>query len=449
MKRIPYQPGASHERPLGARTLSGIHRRFEAELTDRRALPGPGRASLLPRTLTRAQRRALERATRSLHGALETVLDAVVADPDRARAWGFSPELVELCQIDPGYEHAVQIARFDGMLTEDGLRILEFNCDSPGGAARADDLDRAYARAAGRHPRLPAPTEPPRRLERLEAALLDCYRSWRAQAQRRAPAEPRIVVTDWRDVGTRSDIDRTIEHLSRRGHDVVFADPRELTLDGDVLCHEEQPVDLVYKRVILRELVAEPDARPLTTAYRNGTVCMVNPPSSAIAGDKRAMTTLFEPRIQDRMTREQRAAVRAHVPFTRLLEDVPVRAGNDSVPMRELAIEQQDAFVLKPAEGYGGQGVHLGFETDGEAWARLVEGQIGTGDWILQRLVPVPTGRYTRGSGPDLETLEMYETVNPFVFGGRFAGAYTRVSQQPRINVSSGGAIAPTVVTDA
>lgn len=431
--------------------LLAAHRIFEAELAEKEALPGAdaGRVSLAPKTLTPATARTLDHAVEHVHGALERLVEHTLASPDRLSAWGLDATLAELVQVDPGYPGAVEIARFDGLLADDGVRFLEFNCDSPGGAARADAIDAAYERTRLSHPRLglPRPTQRTRRLPALHRTLVDAYEAWRTTRPDR-PTKPRVVVTDWADVGTRADIDLTVAYLAQRGLDVTFADPRELTLDGDVLVHEDRPVDLVYKRVITRELVDEPDAQAVLTAYRAGTVCLVNPPRSILAGDKRALAALFDPEIQAALTPAQRTAVDRYVPFTRVLE--PGRVDHDGRPrdLRDVALEAQDQLVLKPAGGYGGDGVHLGFETSPEAWGRLVDQHIDDGDWILQALVPIPQGTYTRREGAQVERVVMNENVNPFVFGGRHAGSYTRISPNARVNVSRGGAVAPTIVSD-
>lgn len=443
------EPRVSHEAPLPRDELTAAMEGFTRRLAARDALPGGdhARVSLTPCTISEGTARGIARASRHVHGALEHLVDHLLADPDRLRAWGLSEDEIALYQTDPGYPTAVQISRFDGLLHAGRIRFLEFNCDSPGGAARADVIDDAYEATRQAHPglHLPGPARRIRRLPALRAALLAAYRAWQHGHPERG-RDPRIVVTDWADVGTRADIDLTVEHLRAHGLDATFADPRALELDGSTLVHEDRPVDLVYKRVITRELLAEPEAQALLTAYGEGGVCMVNPPRSVLAGDKRAMAALFEPGLLERLSPAQRAAVHEHVPVTRLLEDTRIRHEGRRVELRDLALEQQETFVLKPAEGYGGADVHLGFETGPEAWGALVDAHIDGGGWILQRLIPIPEAGYLVHRHGCAHKQVMHENLNPFVFGGRYAGAYTRISPSACVNVSQGGAVAPTLV---
>jgi Ca-activated chloride channel family protein len=59
-------------------------------------------------------------------------------------------------------------------------------------------------------------TTPPH-VDALHQTLADCYRSWR-EDRHQAPREPTVVLADWPDVGSRPDIDVTVERLRRAGH---------------------------------------------------------------------------------------------------------------------------------------------------------------------------------------------------------------------------------------
>ena len=45
-----------------------------------------------------------------------------------------------LCEINPGFERTVGITRNDAFMTDDYLKFIEFNCDSPGGPMYSDVL---------------------------------------------------------------------------------------------------------------------------------------------------------------------------------------------------------------------------------------------------------------------------------------------------------------------
>lgn len=406
----------------------------------------PLAVTLSPKPITPSQRTLLETGARDLAAALDTVVDVLVDQPELVD-WGIDDQHRRLFEVDPGYRPAAPIARFDGFLDGQNLQFLEFNTDSPAGPGYADVVQRAFEALVDRNPQLGEGLELPalRRLDRLADTLTDCYTQWRAQAPDERPADPVIVAADWRDVSSRPDIDLTVEHLRKAGLDARFADPRDLELDGDTLVHDGDRVSLVYKRVIVDELLEKEHARALAHAYEAGTVCMVNPPRSVLAGDKRVMAALTWDEIQSRLTALEREAIERFVPWTRILQPGTTTIEGLEVNLRDLLLANQDEFVLKAAVSYGGRDVALGRAVDEETWGQLVDEHIKSGDWVAQRIVDLPEAMFPRVEDGDVRLRSLNVNVNPFVFGGAYAGSYTRVSGDDVINVAAGGGLAPTV----
>jgi len=404
--------------------------------------------SLKPNFISADQRALLARAARRVTGALEAFVEAFLDSPELQDAWDVGDQELDLYGVDPGYEGAMQVARFDGLLDGTNLALLEFNCDSPGGAGYGDVIHEAFRGVLDRNPELARGRQlkSPSHVDALRETLLDCYRSWRED--RPAPREPTVVLADWPDVGSRPDIDVTVERLRQAGVDARFADPRELVLDGDGLVHQGDPVHLVYKRVITSELLERDGTGDLLEAYRAGGVCMVNAPRSVIVGNKKVMAALRQPSVRAEMTPEQRAAVERFVPWTAVLEDGPVEIDGLRVDLRDLVLDNKDELVLKPARGYGGNGVHLGAATDAATWGALVDDHLDGGDWVVQRAATIPQDLYPMLDDGEVRLAPTNVNVNPFVFGGAYAGAYTRISQQQVINVSGGGGLVPTLTVE-
>lgn len=407
-------------------------------------------STLNPKVITPEQRNVLETASRHLMGALDTLVDTFVEDDGQAVPWEIDEELWRLFATDPGYEGPIPVARFDGFLQANGLRILEFNTDSPAGPGYGDVVQTGLEAMVERNPHLGEGLVLPgeRRVPALCDTLLECYHAWRGQAEGQHPSKPRIAIADWRDVDSRADMDLIADRLQARGLDASFADPRDLALDGDRLVHDGEPVHLVYKRVIVDELVEDPNARALAHAYEAGTVCMANPPRSVLAGDKRAMALLATEPFQQRLTAPQRAAVDQFLPWTRILEAGKTTIEGYTVNTRDFVLDNKDRLVLKAAVSYGGQDVVMGPSVDDESWGSLVDEHIKTGRWVVQELVGVPKGIFPRidEEGVNLQTLNV--NVNPFVFGGAYGGSYTRVSAEDVINVAAAGGLAATVTLD-
>lgn len=407
----------------------------------------PVPTSLKPNFISPAQERLIDHAATRLWDALETFVDVFLDHPELQAAWGVREEELSLYQVDPGYPGTIQISRFDGFLDGDELVFLEFNCDSPGGAGYGDVIHEAFLEVIKRNPELVDGYEIPAssRIHALKETLVACYDAWREDRDR--PASPYVVLADWPDVGSRPDIDITVERLSAMGLEVAFADPRTLALDGDDLVHDGRRVDVLYKRVITDELIEADGAGAILDAYRAGTICMVNAPRSMIVGNKKIMAALRRDDVQAAMRPVERRAVDRFVPWTAVLEEGPVEIDGLIVDLRDLVLDNQDELVLKAARSYGGRDVHLGADMDPEAWGHLVDEHLGD-DWVVQRRASIPKGLYPQVTGDRVELAPLNVNVNPFVFGGRYAGAYTRISPENVINVSHGGGLVPTVTVE-
>jgi hypothetical protein len=64
------------------------------------------------------------------------------------------------------------------------------------------------------------------------------------------------------------------------------------------------------------------------------------------------------------------------------------------------------------------------------------------GAWTVQEYVPIPEEPFPVFD-PDFTTTSLKVNLNPYLFGGRFAGAIVRLSRESVINVSAGGGVIP------
>jgi hypothetical protein len=401
-----------------------------------------------PHFISVQQRKLLEQSVARIHSALEKFILFWLDDEDLQRDWGVSDDEMALYRVDPGYKNAIQIARFDAFLHDTDVKFLEFNCDSPGGTGYADTIHRGFLEMLRRN-RLTGPFHvSTHSLLHLAETLTACYNEWRANGHGDHPESPFIAVSDWRDVGTIPDIEITITHLRESGLDAVFADPRDLEHRDDGLYMADRRVDVVYKRVIVKELVSDPAARPFADAYKAGQVCLVNSPRSAIVGNKKILAAIRRPEIMARLGPLERQAVRDHVPWTEILRDAKVDFQGFDVNLRDFVRDNKDLLVLKAAQSYGGRDVFLGFETPDEAWRALVDKHIAAGAWVVQELVKIPKELFPEVRDGQVDVALMNVNINPLVFGGKYVGSYTRLSKKNIINVSFGGGMTATMTLE-
>src|SRR5207247_2584511 len=151
-----------------------------------------------------------------------------------------------------------------------------------------------------------------RPIERLLDALVQSFREWRGTA-----SPPRIAIVDWREVPTWSEFELLCDAFTALGVPTVVCDPRELTLEGGTLRAGGGTVDLVYRRVLINDIVSrKDDCRTLVTAYERGAACVANSLRCKIPHKKAFFAVLTDERRSSLFTAEERDVIHNHVPWT-------------------------------------------------------------------------------------------------------------------------------------
>src|SRR5207247_8958509 len=179
-----------------------------------------------------------------------------------------------------------------------------------------------------------------------------------------------------------------------RGLSAVIVDPRALDYHGGRLYAGGQPIDLIYKRVLLHELVHEGGLdQPLVRAVRDRAVCMVNPPACKILHKKASLAVLSDERNAHLFDADTRAAIAAHIPWTRIVAERRTWIDNKETDLLPWIANHKDELVLKPNDEYGGKGIVLGWEVDSAAWQSAVKTALNT-PYMVQRRITLEREAY-------------------------------------------------------
>jgi uncharacterized circularly permuted ATP-grasp superfamily protein len=399
---------------------------------------------LSPLILSGALYRRVTRAATLVAQAVERVVAQALADPALADMLGISARERALAAVDPGCPSAVVVGRLDMVFTDGSKQgdptfsFLELNADSPAGIADQMLLEQTLFR-------LPLVREHCGTLRTVRAdpadglvdTLLESFRRWGGEGI------PRVAIVDWRQVDTAAEHEVLRRLLEERGIPAVLADPDDLRFDGGRLIATGAPVDVVYRRVVARELLARSgDEHPLLRAHRERAVCLVNPLRSTIANKKAAFAVLSDPAWAHLFSTDEREALSRHIPWSRV-----VGRGDSTVPRAEL-LRRQHELVLKPNDDYGGKGVTLGWTTGRADWVTAVERALAEGGVVQERVYPRRLRFPTLSSDGAVSWQELGFDCDPFLFLGRARGAMVRVSPSPLSNVSAGGGVTGLLVLD-
>jgi hypothetical protein len=275
---------------------------------------------------------------------------------------------------------------------------------------------------------------------------------------RPAPTPPTEMRSLWRDV-VGHDVawmeDRSwttgitegpsvVDWVNATGGRARVADPRDVRIRGDAVFVGDAPARTLYRAIELADLVAieREQGAPLAAmreAVRRGRVI------SAIDGDldhKSLLEVFSSPRWAPLFDRAERAALRRHVPWTRLLGE---RRTEDergrSVDLPAYARRARARLVVKPNRSCGGEGILIGRDSSAAEWERAIARALGGEEpAVVQSLVRSATMKLPVAGRRDVRVETHYLTYGLFATE-RGVGILGRAAPFPVVNVSRGGGL--------
>jgi hypothetical protein len=393
---------------------------------------------LRPRFLTPTQYSFLQRVCALLMGAFAKVYATAIHEPEWLAQLALDEWEQELVRGDPGFRDPSPVSRLDAFFVSErgGLRFTEYNAETPAAAAYNDVLAevflglpvmRAFLR---RYEVRPQPSR-----QNVMHALLDAFEQWSGRR-----ARPRIAILDWRDVPTYSEFVITADYLRGQGLDCVIADPAEAEYRGGRLWVGGAAVDLIYKRVLISELVERGGLdHAVIRAVRDGAVCMVNPFRCKILHKKASLAVLSDERNAGLFSAAEHAAIETHIPWTRRVEERTTTFGGETVDLLPFIAEQREMLVLKPNDEYGGAGVVLGWEADAAVWEATLRRALEE-PYVVQQRVMIPVESYPTLVDGRVRFEDRILDTAPYIYYGAYMdGCLTRLSTESLVNVTAGG----------
>jgi len=224
-----------------------------------------------------------------------------------------------------------------------------------------------------------------------------------------------------------------------------LAGPGHLSIkNGKVCCNGEEAtvIFMDFNMNVLLKIAGQEDISPIKGAIKQGI--LVNPRGMEPLGAK-GMFELLTDAYRIRLSED----TIAHTPWTR--QFYPRRTtGPKGEPINDLVAwtaEHWENLVLKPAHGYSGHGIYVGYLKKNRE--KHIRSALDTGDYIVQQLVPL--GLWSEKSIWPLKDerslfLKEWQTdFRCFITDEGLQGFLARFGSVPT-NVGSGGGIQPIAI---
>jgi uncharacterized circularly permuted ATP-grasp superfamily protein len=275
----------------------------------------------------------------------------------------------------------------------------------------------------------------------LLEALMTSYVEWGGKA-----SPPVVAIVDWREVPTFTEFEIIRDHFEASGVPTIIADPRDLVFEGGRLTAHGRKIDLVYRRVLINDIIARPaECAALLAAYAADAACVANALSCKIPHKKSFFAVLTDERNADLFTPVEHDLIQQHVPWTRLVADTKTTREGEAFGLLEYVRERRNDFVLKPNDEYGGKGVLLGWECTESEWDGALDRALAEIEnaWVVQERINVRREVFPMQTAGGIEMRDMLVDFAPYIFRGKMAGCLTRLSATGLANVTSGGGQVP------
>ncbi|MBK8247334.1 MAG: hypothetical protein IPK85_08065 [Gemmatimonadetes bacterium] len=425
---------------LGPDVAEDTHAHIESELT-RRGLVFGGRALctvLRPRLMTLSQLDEMQRRVAAILRPCTKAFVRAQQDATFRAQFGLLDWEEQLFATPLRYRHPSPTSRLDffDQPSTGGLALTENNAETPAGAAYCDALAetfldtrvlREFAKAFAVFP-MPA-------RQGVVGAVLQAWREFEGGRQ-----APRIGILDWDDVPTRTEFELYQQHFATLGLEAVIDDPRRCEYRDGKLWSQGKPIDLIYKRVLIDELVTTCGIdHDVVRAVRDGAVCLVDGFHCKVLHKKASLAVLSDEANAAMFDDADLTAIHQMIPWTRVVAERHTTHRGRSVDLVPFMLAERERLVLKPNDDYGGKGITLGWTVDATAWEAAVTEALAA-PFIVQERVEIPSEPYPSWVDGRVETYDRNYDTAPFVTNGAtMDGLLTRLSTAKLLNVTAGG----------
>ncbi|MFC9224060.1 hypothetical protein ACFT8W_25595 [Streptomyces hygroscopicus] len=155
-----------------------------------------------------------------------------------------------------------------------------------------------------------------------------------------------------------------------------------------------KPLDLVLRYYNLNQIIDDAQGQKahemICRAHERGQVVMHTPLQSDLFDDKAILALLSDSEYRQSFSEAEKQLIDRMLPWTRLVRDGWTRFNGERVDFMTFSVENQQNLILKPGAGLSGMGIVAGWETERDAWEKLLRRSAGGPYLLQQRVNPTP-----------------------------------------------------------
>ena len=370
----------------------------------------------------------MDKITRAYSNLLEFVFQQFPVNKRIQKVLDYPEDLEKYLRSLNIYSFNMAAARIDIFLTKDGYKMVESNCEIPGGSEESFFLETEYLK-----------TFKPQNLEqipRLEIVFDTLMHSYQIQAKAKGfPVKEKfnIYLLQWQHETDRiqGEYAILIDFIKAKGHHCDVIDPNTLVIEDNIVkTPDGEVIDILYRRFTADELPKyAKNSWQTAIDLNNADVAIVNPFCTKRVDSKNIMVLFKDKQYDDIFPedlKEDLEIVREIIPWTRKIQKQMTIDGKE-VDAKNYLITNREKLVIKHANAYSSMAVFIGDDCDMEKWDGIVEKSL-EGDWIVQEIVDLPEREIEYWEDDQVKKKKCIFNVNPYMYDGKLGGFYVRAS---------------------
>lgn len=340
-------------------------------------------------------------------------------NPEYRKEFPFSKELEDLILIPNLYDSLLPIARFDIFFREDTWDFTFCEINTDGTSAMNEDYVLNQALSLNHAHQKMLKKYPMKSFELFDSwrqKMLEIYDTYEKKVKR-----PYIVIADYMKHCNVQEFQEFANSFQRAGYEVEICNILDMTYrDGVLYSAKGHPIDLIYRRAVTCDVMNHyEESQAFLQAVRDQNVCVMGSLCTQIPHHKWLFKVLHEECSHSFLTEEEWQFVQEHIPYTNAMDDRYAQISE--------VLEQKDRWIMKPMDSYASRGVFAGVDQTPEKWEAIVRENWNRGYIYQEYCAPYRTDNICYRD-KDPQFLPYTNMTGLYVYGGEFAGIYSRLS---------------------
>ncbi len=393
----------------------------------------------IPKMFTEDMAAYIEKNALVMYGILEKVIARYRSDAAYRALFGFDERLERLILRPKHYDCLLPMARIDIFFNEDNysFKFCEFNTDGSSAMNEDRELNEAIklTYAFGEFQK------------EYNMRTCELFNSWIREFKRiyasydRAVEKPYVAIVDFFGGDVSREFTNFKKAFEDAGLECEICEITDLKYDGGKLISPSgRKIDAVYRRAVTCDIMRRYDeVQPFIRAAADNAVCLIGDFMTQVAHNKIVFKVLHDDMTKAFLTREEQKYIDEHIPYTvSLTEDNVKRLG---------VLENKDKWVIKPEDSYASRGVYAGVEgmTD-EEWKKAIAENIGSHYLLQEYCEPYASVNIDLTHDKNAGYRRYSNITGIYMYGGKFAGLYSRIARNTIISTQYSEMSLPTVI---